>query len=1064
MTIQELQTALQNQINSAGQVVVNDATLGTNWVDQLLQEVFNAAAITVTQPSLSEPTSDTLVLGGNVSLFGVDNISVTLTFNVTGGSVTFTLQATFPGASSFTLSAVSSQLFGQGFTVPQSFASFNFSGLSFLLDAGARSMKLGGQASAQLDILGTGKFMVGPVQLGVTAAYPSGGKAAVSATLAGPLTVAGATFNVTGAVGDGMTFAAALASGQSVSLLALALALVSPQTTLPFQDISIDDLSASFDTSDGTYSFEVGADFVWNIPVGSPSIQAQAQVTVKGSGTAGATGTLGGTWVVGPATFALSYTLGPNSNVLEGSWQANGKSLGYTSLAAGLGISTGAIQLPSGLPDLGLKSATLEIDFEQKTLVLTAASTTYGEAFFVASDENGWGFALGLALPSPWQFGSLPAPVGPDLSALDFLTFKNAFFIISSLTDPSFSFADFPPLSGSKVGLVPGLTFGSQVDLTGSGSGSIAKNLQTVLGQDTLTVQATISTDPTKTELTVGLSGQPIPILPFNNLTLENPQLVIAASPLSVTLDGTFSLPLDGQPLDVETSLEISAAGGTFSAEATAPGGLKAPFGFTGVTLEEVGLLGGLAFEPAPGVTLGFNGVFQIGSNPADSFALVVVLEGEAINPVLLYGNFNNIALAPIFSAVFQGTLTLPPALQGLNLEKLYVCWAEPGQTNKLPDGSMPPPGFGLNGTLDVTSDFKAEAALQISLSTTDPNISGSAQMSPVNVGNGALTATGKSTLGGPLVALSTNAAPYFNATLDVNLLKLVGADLNATIGNGFSFALDFTVAGKTQSFNCALTDSQSFSASAALDFQLVQSFGPVVAPGNFNLGTVNVNEEFKGSASVSVGTSGVSGSIGGTFGNWTLPTITLDATVTDLADLLGMIVNKIEANAQSVFSDLFSDATKWLQAVKSGLITGVGDIVAVGNLLVPFFGESVPEAATLVYNNFTQDLSQLVQMLYGLGASATDAYNILVGLGYSAADVANAIAAVFPNVHMDINTGHVDTGGHADSNALHVDTSAPHGDTHHFGVHADVGGHVDQGHVDTSAPHVDGGHIDAKS
>lgn len=1065
MTIQELQVILQNQIKSTGQVVVNDATLETNWVDELLQEVFNAASVTVTQPSLSTPTANSIVLGGFMSLFGVENISVTLTFEVaTGGGLSFTLQAIFPFATSFTLSAVATQMFGQGFTVPQNLASFGFSGLSLTFDTNARSVVLGGQASAQLDMLGSGKFLLNQTALSVTASYPAGGQMTAGASLAGTLTVAGANFDVTADVDEGISFTAALAAGQSISLSAMANALISTGIALPFPDISIDQLGASFDTSDGSYSFQTGTRFAWTIPVGSPSIQAQATVKISGTTSTTATGTLDGTLTIGPAAFALTYTLGPGSDTLTGIWQANGKSLGYLSLAAALGISTNEVSLPSGLPDLGLKSATLTIDFNAKTFILAAASTTYGEAFFVASDDSGWGFALGIALPSPWQFGSLPDPVGSDLSPLDFLDFKDAYFIISSLNDPGFSFADFPPLAGSKVSLEPGLTFGSQVDLSGAASGTIEGNLQTVLGQDTLTVQATIGTDPGQTQLSVSLSGQAIPILPFNNLTLDDPQLVIAASPLSVSFDGTFALPLDNQTLDVETTLEISAAGGTFSAEATTPGGITAPFGFTGVTLEEVGLTGGVAFEP-PGVSFGLNGVFKIGSAPADSFALVLVLEGEVINPVLLYGNFNDIAFAPIFNAVFANSVTLPSELQGLKLEKLYICWAEPGQTNKLPDGSTPPPGFGLNGLLDVTSDFQADASLQISLSTSDPNISGSAEMSPLNIGNGAVTVTGKSSLGGPQVEVSTNASPYLNITLDVNVLKLVGVDLFAQVGNGLIFNLIFTIAGQSQTFACQLQDSQSFSASVALNFPLAANIGPVTAPGTgLNLGTVNVNEQFSGNAAVSVSASGVSGNIGGSFGSWTLPTITLTSAVTDLSDMFSMIVKQIENNAQSVFSDLFSDATTWLKAVKSGLITGVGDIVAVGNVLVQFFGESVPQAATLIYNNFTQDLSQMVQLLYGLGASADDAYNILVGLGYSATDVANAVAGVF-HTHVDAQpVGHVDSKPHGDTSSPHVDFN-DHVDTKHFGVHVDTGGHNDTTpHVDGTLPHVDTGHIDVTS
>jgi hypothetical protein len=280
-------------------------------------------------------------------------------------------------------------------------------------------------------------------------------------------------------------------------------------------------------------------------------------------------------------------------------------------------------------------------------------------------------------------------------------------------------------------------------------------------------------------------------------------------------------------------------------------------------------------------------------------------------------------------------------------------------------------------------------------------------------------------------------------------MLKIASADVQATIDDGFSFALGFNVAGRAQAFNCDLVGYESFRASAALDFPLQANFGPVVAKG-VNLGTVNINEEFKGNASVQISGSGVAGSVGGSFGRWSMPTLTLNESVADLTNLLGMVVNQINAQAQSVFSALFADAATWLRAVQSGLITVAGGIVAIGNVLVKFFGETVPQAATLVYNNYSKDLGQLVQLLAGLGASANDAYNILVGLGFSAADVAKAITGVF-HQHVDMQpVGHVDTGGQ------HGDTSTPHADGRHFGIHGDVGGHID-----TKAPHIDTGHID---
>lgn len=1068
MTLQELQANLQKQISSTSQFILSDTALQTSGLDALLQSVFGATGIAVTNPSLSTPSGNSLQASGQVTVFGKGPLGITITFTIANGALSFVLVVIFP---TLTLSSLASSLFQSSFSFPANLASFGLVDTSFTLDSNARTVTLSSQSSKSLDILGDGRFVLSTANVSVSASYPSGGSLSASATVSGTLQLAGADFDVTATITSSLTFTGGLRSGETITLTQIFKAATGSSLTLPFADLSFSALSASIDTSASSYSFQGQAN--WNIPTGTSGLQVQASANVSSTVAAGqrnTTGVLAAQLTAGPATFTLSYTLGENT--LTGTWNSGGGSLSYTDLAKLLGISASSIQLPSGLPDLGLASATLTIDFSKSTFTLSAQSTTFGEAFFLASKSSSgsWGFALGLALPSPWQFSSLGGSVGQALSALDFLVFINAFFVVASFTQSNFTYPAFPPSAQTPIDLVPGLTFGSQLDLKASANSSnaIAKNLLTILKKEQLDVQASISPNLSQTQLTVELGGAPIPLLPFKQFTLSNPELVIVAQPLTITFQGTFEVPMNksgSQTLDVGTAMTVGVGGVNISATVTtSTGSLPSPLDFIGVTLDQIGISAGLILEP-PGGTFGLQGKFELGTEPADSFETVFAIDPEVIYPVLLYGNFPKLDFRDVFNSTIgkAAHINLPSGFPDVRFENVFISFADPANTSKLPDGTVPTPGFAVSGTLILPGGWSASVDLQINYAA--HGILGSASLSPIHLGNGALSITGNGANGGPSFQVKTASSPYFSANVAVDLLKLK-ASLNMDVeDSGFTFDLHFSVAGHDQFFDCTLKDKSSFSAKAHLDFPLVVSIGPIKTPQtSLNLGTVNVNETFIGSAGVAISSSGISGSISGSFGQWTLPAISINASAADLSNIFNLIINQIRSQANTVFAKLFSDAATWLKAIKSGLITGVGDIVAVGRVLTQFFGKSIPEAATLVYQNLTTDLGQLITLLHGLGASATDAYSILVGLGYSAAQVASSIASVF-KTHVDVPAqGHIDTAPVHTDGRPHFDT--PHGDGRVFGIHGDIPHGDASSHTDvTVVPHVDNSitpHIDA--
>jgi len=416
------------------------------------------------------------------------------------------------------------------------------------------------------------------------------------------------------------------------------------------------------------------------------------------------------------------------------------------------------------------------------------------------------------------------------------------------------------------------------------------------------------------------------------------------------------------QTLNVGTAMTVGVDGVNIAADVTSSkGSLPNPLGFIGVTLKEIGISGGLVLVPA-GCTLGLNGVFELGALPADCFAGVFEVGPGVpvvIIPVLIYGYFPALDFTQVVEAtILSGRReSLPAGFPDVKIQKLYVCWADPANQNKLPDGSTPDPGFALSGTLIVLNEWTMAAALQVDY--TKKLISGSASISPINLGNGALSisAPGSHGTGDPSFQVNTSSSPYFSTTIDVVVLKLA-AELAAQVDDtGFNFNLDFKIKNKDQRLVCKLQNKTNFSASANLDFPLQTKVGPIqVRQGDYqyNLGAINVNETFTGAAQVAISGTGVSGQISGHFGRWTLPAIAINQSAADLSNLWQTILSRIESNAKAIF---ITDADTWVKDIKSGLITDRGSVTDVANVLMGYFGKDVVEAGILIYKNISQNI-----------------------------------------------------------------------------------------------------------
>lgn len=819
------------------------------------------------------------------------------------------------------------------------------------------------------------------------------------------------------------SFNGAQISGTSLSLTRLVAQVVPSATNAPSMQLS--NLQISFDTSNGNYLF--GTTVAWQIPLGQSQPSIQATVAISQSG-ANLTGSL----AMGSATFNVTYVLQKGSQVLTGAWADSAHPLGWDSVVSALGLSP-SLDLPSGLAMDGFTGAQLSLDFESDVFTLTGL-TSNGAAFLLAEKLKGtWGFAFGAAVANNWTFSQISS----SLAVLDFLVFQSAYLLIASFTQSQFQFPNFS-LMTQPIDVVPGLNFGANINFA-SGTTVLAKNVYALAGTSTASVEGSIGTTLANTRLTASLGGSML-IPPTKNLKLSNPELIVIASGPEVEIQGTLEVALSNQVVEIIGRLGISPEKADFTVDVEGKS-LLAPFGFTGVTLQEIGASVGIGFTP-PSLDLALEAVFQVGNTPSDKCAIEFEVDPDAVNPILLWGQFSSLSLPTIFGAMFP-RIPLPSALTAIGLQNAYVFYCE--QPTVLPDNTAVTPGFAISGTLNAYA-FALAAALKIDFSS---GVSGSAAMTPIHLMNNFVSVTGNGPLGGPAVSFNTISSPYLDVTLDVQVTDIVGANVTGTVtSSGFSFNLAFVVPGVlSETLSCTFTDYHNFSASTDLHFQLNITVGPFTAPKtNINLGSIHINTMFTGHLDLAVSSTSIKGSVNGTFDGRSLPSLAINANTPSLKNIANMVIDQIKADANTIFADVLSDATKWAGMVASGAITGADDAAQV---LTGYFGESASAAESLLKK-------------FNLHGSTT------VHIDTSSPHLDTSAQ------HLDVPVQHTDQAGpHLDVPASHVDTSATHVDHSVFGKHVDIGGHSDvtttphgdtkphidtqvTPHADTSTPHVD--------
>lgn len=406
------------------------------------------------------------------------------------------------------------------------FAGVQFANPGFAVDYDSAGMSdgIGGELKrlvletgleAELDLLGAKVLKLEGCELVVT--YVPGAAAvqpSTSALLTGTVAIVGIGFWVSAEVSSGgLHLQGELLVRTPIDLLKFAGQLIPGSLPPPGGDrLQIEELSVAVDTEAGTYLVAGKLSGVWSIPIGDGATFLAARVSarvessppqeppalsrpgrrhreaanglggelVQGAwteldGSPGEPGAAGereyavelkGQLVIAGMTFAIEYEYAAGRSVLGGNWKAGGgEKFDYAALAAALGIPAGGLDLPQGMPDLGMAELALRLTRGGGTdLFELSGTSSKGDAgCFVARRSDAWGFAVGVRIvKSGWLVQEIPGLA----ELLEDFDFEQATVLLASFTDPSFQLPALMP--GGAGGVTRGFNFYASFDLSGN--------------------------------------------------------------------------------------------------------------------------------------------------------------------------------------------------------------------------------------------------------------------------------------------------------------------------------------------------------------------------------------------------------------------------------------------------------------------------------------------------------------------------------------------------------------------------------------------------------------------
>lgn len=768
-------------------------------------------------------------------------------------------------------------------------------------------------------------------------------------------------------------------------------------------------------------------------------------------------GYLRGTLTLGTAVFQTEYDIG-EATTLKGSWDGGGGALGFTDLAASYGNGHD-LQPPAGV-SLALTRAAFELDTTKGRFLLSAASER-GEAFFVASNANQqWNFAFGIlarlvdVLP---HWGS----IGIEDAIVVLSTVSDENFVVPSLPAPPPAAGQpaatarhaFPTLGRLKMKLVPGVSVAALLELGGGGD-PLLKTLSGVVGRNELLIQATLdeSTDQVSLlsyldgSLTLAGSGD-------EKLVLSNVYVQLNANPFAVLIAGSVLIPFNHMTLEASGALALSdnEMEALFRVKAEAdgkPASLPMPFGLLGVTLDELDIEVGSVIEP-PSVDLGIEGKFNIVGQQvgANSFTIVLALEGEVPDPIYLATHIQSLTVADAITAATGEVVSdLPDLITSIKAEDVSMYWSQSSGTI-LPDGTVASEGFGFNGIVEIGS-FAAHAGLSVGAAT---GVVGDAEMSPIDWSVMTLTGNGKGVTvkqaringewqvvttpptddkakapvetrdfqviapGGAAVSISSRSSPFIDVSAKVTLFDLISSDVEIEVRNdGFTYMQRENVGAVFHSeFDCTI-DKSGFAAKSEFDIEIKGEVGPIKVLG-IDMGTLSIDVGFHTKLHIAVDDAGFTLGVAGSFEfeglSLTMPDLTIHESFKSFEELPGKILQQIKDNADKIFAELFDEAKRLLDAAAKeveAIASAVADeakaiasdvegaarqVGAAAEATVAAIGHGVEEAAAAAAQIGAQTEQALADTAAEVAGLANEAAAEVAKLADEAAAVATAAA-----------------------------------------------------------------------
>lgn len=465
--------------------------------------------------------------------------------------------------------------------------------------------------------------------------------------------------------------------------------------------------------------------------------------------------------------------------------------------------------------------------------------------------------------------------------------------------------------------------------------------------------------------------------------------------------------------------------------------------------LDEFGVGMGVIFTP-PSVAVGLQGKFHLGSGQNtvalddDTYALVCAFEEEpegipVPNPLYLAFHVPRLDFATLITLFTnqEVKLDLPVSLQDLAFQ-----WAEnPLEPVALPDGTLTEMAFGCSGFLELLT-LRLYGTLAINIT----GIQGTFTMAPLELGSlFTLTGDGKGVSlkvdaqgnpiknnqlpktkaekaaieqavarqfvapGGPVLAVSTAASPYFTLSARASLFEVVHQEIEASITkNGIAFLLDYGAILHAK-MQCLLQDWHNLSAQFTYGLELRVPL-PTIA--GFALGSLHVVALCQADLALTTSREAITLQVSGAFDfagvTLRFGPYTENVNIAKLTDLIEAISHSLIADAASVFSPFINEAEQWVRSVKNAVIAGVTDV---GKGLRDAFHKSAQEAATIMHavgyglNEVTSTLvhtfgvaaPQVASLLSTVfGAPPHDIAAALRQVGFGAQTVAQALSQAF--------------------------------------------------------------------